>query len=351
MGLFRLFLAAIVMLGHYDVIEVSLSTMAVCCFYAISGFYMQLLLAGPDVSIRNFYISRACRIFPLYWAFTAITFLAQAPSDLWQIADHMLVKAIYLVNTLTLIGHDAVTLVQYNPETRHFSPLLFLGNPAPGNWVGYNLTVLGQAWSLSVELLFYALAPLLLKFRTRWVCGILLGSASIKAYIASLGVYETFWIDAFFPAELMFFLSGALGFRVYKAVFAGNRTFALPSRVVNGIAITACVGATVIWGNDKALIDSHWFAIYFSITILTALMLPWIFNASKSNLADRWLGNLSYPIYLSHLAVVQVMKDHLRIDSLLAIILGTVAVSVIAYCLLEEPVDRFRHRRFPIHRA
>jgi peptidoglycan/LPS O-acetylase OafA/YrhL len=86
MGMFRLFLATVVMLGHYDVIEVSLSTIAVCCFYIISGFYMQLLLFPSKVNVANFYISRALRIYPLYWTLTAVTFLTQASSDLWRLA-------------------------------------------------------------------------------------------------------------------------------------------------------------------------------------------------------------------------------------------------------------------------
>jgi peptidoglycan/LPS O-acetylase OafA/YrhL len=67
----------IVLLGHIpykDVVNILHGNLAVCLFYVISGFYIQLLLDNRTISIRNFYISRALRIYPLYWVM-AITML------------------------------------------------------------------------------------------------------------------------------------------------------------------------------------------------------------------------------------------------------------------------------------
>jgi peptidoglycan/LPS O-acetylase OafA/YrhL len=239
-------------------------------------------------------------------------------------------------------------LVQYDPENGHFSPLFSFGTPKLGNWIGYNLAVLGQAWSLSIELLFYAMAPLLLKLRTRWLCLILLFSLCIKIYIASFGVYNTFWIDAFYPAELMFFLSGAVAFRIYHSLSGGGRWFLVSSRMVSGLAILGFLCAVAGYGKNTNLITSHWFTIYFAVTSITAFILPFVFHASKSNNLDRWLGNLSYPMYLSHLTVVQVMKGLLQIDSLVSIVTVTVATSIAGYCLIDRPVDKLRHAIFPI---
>ena len=350
MGILRLLLASVVMLSHYDVLELSLATIAVCCFYIISGFYMQLLLAPENVNVGHFYISRAFRIYPLYWVLTAISFFAQPLSDLWHVPDHLVVKMLYIVNSVTLFGHDFLTLLQYDPAKHSFSPLLVYGSPVPGNWVGYNLTVLGQAWSLSVELLFYAMAPFLLKLRTSYLSALLLCSASIKAYIVSFGIYDTFWIDAFYPAELTFFILGALGFRVYNSRFSGDRHTRL-SMVISGLAASGAVCLLAGWGKNTAFITGHWFTIYFATTGLTALILPFLFNASRRNALDRWLGNLSYPMYLSHLAVVEVLHGRLHIDNLPVIMAMTVLVSISGYWFIDRPVDRFRHRMFPVAMA
>lgn len=349
MGMLRLLLATTVMLSHYNVIEVSLATMAVCCFYIISGFYMQLLLSPPGVNVTNFYMSRALRIYPLYWTLTLATLLIQAPSELWQMADYHLIKLLYVLNVVSLFGHDILTLVQYDPVTAHFSPLLSLASPEAGHWMGYNLSVLGPAWSLSVELLFYAMAPLLLRLRTSWLCLVLVCSLCIKIVIASLGVYNSFWIDAFYPAELVFFLSGAVAFRIYQNMIARGEWPMAPSRTVSILACLGFCSALLVCGNNTQFITSHWFVIYFATTGATALILPFLFHATRLSSADRWAGNLSYPIYLSHQAVAQAMIGLLHVESAISIALTTFAASIALYTLIEKPIDKFRHTLFPIY--
>lgn len=223
---------------------------------------MQLLLFSPQVSVANFYISRALRIYPVYWTLVAVTVLTQPASELWGLADHLFIKFLFLLNTITIFGHDVLTLLQYDPQTAHFSPLFAFTSPQPQYWVGYNLTVLGPAWSLSVELLFYAMAPFLLRLRTRRVSMLLLFSLCIKLYIASFGVYESFWIDAFFPAELVFFLSGAIAFRAYHSLSAQQQLSMVASKVVSSVAGLALVGGVLRYGHNTALITSHWFALF-----------------------------------------------------------------------------------------
>src|ERR1035438_7962682 len=80
MGMMRLFLAITVLLWHCPQGFVSRpisSVLAVQCFYAISGFLIQLAItanyAGADGWVRRFYLSRLLRIYPLYLTFFALT--------------------------------------------------------------------------------------------------------------------------------------------------------------------------------------------------------------------------------------------------------------------------------------
>ena len=90
MGLFRLFLAMLVVLGHMDVnvpgLHIAVS--AVVVFYVLSGHVVSnLWRESPELSIQNraiwFYKDRALRIFPLYltvMAFSSILWMLGAKS-------------------------------------------------------------------------------------------------------------------------------------------------------------------------------------------------------------------------------------------------------------------------------
>jgi peptidoglycan/LPS O-acetylase OafA/YrhL len=100
MGLVRLFLALVVMVGHLISIYLPLqhiaigkwinlpelglnAGLAVIYFYVISGFLMSYTIAHnhPDDAggLFDYYASRFVRIFSLYWPLFVIAFLIQPP--------------------------------------------------------------------------------------------------------------------------------------------------------------------------------------------------------------------------------------------------------------------------------
>jgi len=87
-------------------------------------------------------------------------------------------------------------------------------------------------------------------------------------------------------------------------------------------------------------------------TILYAafsLALPFIFNASKNWKWDRWIGELSYPVYISHISVLMVCRTlpaKLEPTTLAWIYLPVLLlVSAGLVLAIDTPVERWRQRR------
>ena len=87
MGLIRLLLALAVVVGHsWQIRGLSFVTpsFAVSIFFAISGFYMALVLNSKyDVSLRGsrlFWSNRLLRLFPTYWIVFLLTLVVYGGS-------------------------------------------------------------------------------------------------------------------------------------------------------------------------------------------------------------------------------------------------------------------------------
>ena len=87
-----------------------------------------------------------------------------------------------------------------------------------------------------------------------------------------------------------------------------------------------------------------------AIILLIALMLliPFLFRASKELTVDRWLGDLSYPIYVCKFMVIA-WAERSRIDDLgvrhqiawAAIVL----ISIVLLIAVDRPIELLRQRR------
>jgi len=81
--------------------------------------------------------------------------------------------------------------------------------------------------------------------------------------------------------------------------------------------------------------------MYFVIAAAT----PFIFSLSRGNAIDRWIGDLSYPIYMTHLLVVAFVLIFEPANGVFVAFVGTFAVSALLLVLVDRPVDRWRQRR------
>ncbi len=152
---------------------------AVQSFYIISGFYISYILNEKYIGVNNSYklflTNRLLRLFPIYWFVLALTIAASLFYCFYTNFEHLgyfelyvdffkkmdISSLIYLLFTnLFIIGQDTILFLGLNTETGN---LFFTQNFKHTNPQLYQFMAIPQAWTISIELLFYILAPFILK--------------------------------------------------------------------------------------------------------------------------------------------------------------------------------------------
>jgi peptidoglycan/LPS O-acetylase OafA/YrhL len=293
-------------------------------FFVISGYLITRLIKAEvesdTFSYSNFYVRRARRLFPAFFATLLLSFLA---AFLWFSPDHLerfggaLVHAIMSVSNFYFWQESG-----YFDISSEFKPLL-------------------HTWSLSVEEQFYMFWPLLLVFlltrRSQWALTVLLILAGV-----SLGASE--WLISNNTPETAFFLTP---FRVYE--FA--------------------IGASIVWF-ERYRLNQEWLynllclaglsliaASVFTFTIDTrfpgvSALVPSLGTAlviySGSSFVGRTLlgnracvriGLISYSLYLTHWPIY-VFYRYVTFDTLDTLqIIIIVALSLVMAELLYRYVE------------
>jgi peptidoglycan/LPS O-acetylase OafA/YrhL len=79
------------------------------------------------------------------------------------------------------------------------------------------------AWTLGIELMFYALVPFLVRLGTKWLVAILVVSVVLRqsySYFSLLGPWTSFSS----PFVICFFIIGMLSYRLGKVTGAASRS-------------------------------------------------------------------------------------------------------------------------------
>ena len=342
MGILRLLLALSVLFDHQSDRAQKIGPggdISVQCFYLISGFYMALVLDRTYRSNAVFWANRALRLFPCYWAVAAATLLiwlvlpSKHPTEFLSlpVGDRIFV----VFSNLALFGQDWLNFLGFRHG--HFS---FVTNLADSDFPSYNLLLVPPAWSLGVELTFYALAPFILRRSGTAILGCLLASLGLRLVLARMGLDYDPWTYRFFPSELATFLTGAVAYRIYRKI--QPRLNARPW--VSG-AITAIVWSIVAGMGLLPMDDSQRRVLALALVGST---LPFLSVATRSNRFDRFLGDLSYPIYICHWIVIRLINRTIGPQLPSARFWATVAVVfAVAIALklgIDEPIERLRTR-------
>ncbi|MDB5406884.1 MAG: hypothetical protein JWL84_1796 [Rhodospirillales bacterium] len=361
MGILRLWLAMVVLLSHAPAGFLGHplnGSLAVSAFYVISGFYIQFVIReryeGTARWIVNFYKSRLLRIFPAYYLVLAISIIYvvmvgqypwQPELDQVEVFHHSSfgLKIYYAFSNLFILGQDLGRFGLYDPVA---GTMHLISNPDPvaGRLRASSLPLLGQAWSIAIELWFYLSAPFLLTRRTSLLLAIIAVSIFLRVAMLSVGFTAVDWRNAFFPTEIATFGLGAMACRFY--FFALNdRPPRAATYTVAALALSAICLYSFRYQHISGRLGDWAYAIF---VLLIALILPWLFHASRTWRFDRALGDLSYPMYLVHLAMIGLVARAGTALPTLAIWATalTIAFSVPIVLLVDRPIDSFRHRKF-----
>jgi peptidoglycan/LPS O-acetylase OafA/YrhL len=249
--------------------------------------------ADATIRTQDFYVARALRIYPAYWAVLAFmciwTIVERAAIIKHAIELGPLYTAWALFSNTFIFGQDALLFTKVTDAgTVLVDALGRAPIPQP-----YHLALIAPAWTLSLELMFYCLAPWFSKRSTRVLVSIVALSAVARFAAYQAGYDGDPWRYRFFPFELALFLAGMVSHRIY--VSGKLRKW----RYATGLPVMLVVLAVI-----PDIRISH-ISVIGSLTLLSAFFaLPWIFQWKKNSNIDRAVGELSYPVYLIHLPVL-----------------------------------------------
>ena len=381
MGVIRLLLALVVLISHspQGVIPRFLHpALSVQCFYAISGFLMQLVIrryqqSGGQYWYLAFYKSRAFRLLPLYWIFTFLMIVFCNNGLLGGFFSTGDVKgvAIYCLTNLFILGQDILRLLYYNLNTHQFHILpAFTENMkvvlTSHTIFGSSFTIMGQSWTLSVEMWFYLLVPFLLLRPVLEIIGVIVLGIIFRCIWAYYGYTHHTFMYGIILNEIAIFLSGALAARFYRYWLEDGKILRFFSCYIseqNAQWFIKSIGFVVlpllIWyyckGWNYFPSGGSWETGFFNlpykwwaVILFTVLSLPFLFYSMSRLKVDRFIGDLSYPVYISHFFIIALLeKTSLSKDMLVVYtMLLSIAVSIIMIYTVERPIDALRHKLF-----
>jgi peptidoglycan/LPS O-acetylase OafA/YrhL len=360
MGILRFILALAVVFVHtrhiygseFYGMRLMGGVVAVQSFYMISGFYMALILNTKYVgagAYRVFIGNRFLRIYPIYWVVLILTVILSCFSSFTHMfgfgpqdyigADSPLTagaKAFLLAVNVGLFGQDVTLFQGLEPRQGLYLTAHFDTSQPPV----YSFMAVPQAWTLSLELVFYLLAPWLARRTTPVLLALIMLSLALRLYVYFVAdLYKDPWTYRFFPTELAFFIAGMVSYRLYLAI--GKQRI---SGTVASIATLVVLGVTVGYQWLPGGTIRQW--SYYGL--LLALM-PCLLVFSSSHRLDNWIGELSYPIYISHVFVLFALspwlKEYPSIHIPLIVSVITVLFSVALMRFVSAPIESYRMRR------
>jgi peptidoglycan/LPS O-acetylase OafA/YrhL len=298
----------------------------VSLFFVISGFLITTLLLREQlnngtISLKNFYIRRTLRIFPLYYA-TLMLYIA------------------------------LVVLTSHGPERGVFFHNLPFFFTYTNNWfvdkdAGEHVTF-AFAWSLATEEQFYLCWPSIVRFAKRWwvPLAIILGAALIdmgfeistdRGWIDLGGNGNRFVTSIATPiclgCALAYLLHSPRGFALARTVLGS--LFAAPIALV-GLLIS------YLYINEPLMIF-FMLALVGACCIRTDNGLSWIL----SNPVARYIGMISYGLYLLHMIAMNgtkaIHKDHDWLFFAIALA-ASIALASASYWMFESPFLKLKNR-------
>ncbi|UPJ43947.1 acyltransferase [Bradyrhizobium sp. 40] len=327
----------------------------VVMFFCISGFLITYLLdrevqATGAVDVRQFYVKRIARIWPIY-------FLVVIPA----LILNQLVRSASFYQPMTLTDYVLILLVLPGYADR---PLF-----------------IGQTWSIAIEESFYLLYPLMVRGLGKPALIVTLLAVAFSPEILSLTApltchlapceklaHDYYWAPGFYGTIAI----GCLTYLIYSLkIETLNRVLFSPMLQCAAAAAVGVVITAAILSGKEQYFDFRWDAIAFSIVVLNVSL-----NKNSiiqiENRITRFLGEISYGMYMYHVYCICLVllvcmiffkgetfpRQHLIVCGFSFLL--TVAVSKFSFDRFETPIrnwarSRFRPRSaagiFPVDRA
>jgi peptidoglycan/LPS O-acetylase OafA/YrhL len=363
MGLLRIILAVTIVIAHSDTLfgfRFTGSLVAVEVFFIISGFYMTMILDIKYIgkgSYTLFLSNRFLRLYPIFWVVLILTILASIISSVffnsWFILSHYVgyfdvmapeTLLFQIITNIALLGQDVVMFLGFNQES---GGMYFTHNFRTSDPMFYKFLLVPQAWTLGIEVVFYLIAPFIVRKSNLFIASLIVVSMSIRIFIYFyLGYINDPWTYRFFPSELALFLLGTVSYRLYKANKIQNiNFFGVELKYLIGILFFLVL---IFYQFLPKFGFGHIFNwLFYGFFCLS---LPFIFELSNSSKIDARIGELSYPVYISHILVIGCMNFFLSVSGWQEYrgemaCLFTILFSYILVRLISDPIEEIRKSR------
>jgi peptidoglycan/LPS O-acetylase OafA/YrhL len=305
--------------------------LAVDLFFVLSAFVLTLPAArtGEFGAWREYALRRAARIVPAYYAALAVA--------------------------LTLFHPLAGPAADKRPPTvdallAHLSFLQIEARLIPGYDGALGFRVDPPLWTLSVEVAFYAALPLIvLGFLRRpvlWLGMALAGTVALRAL--ALGLADGSTEDRLLSLPPMYaadFAAGMAGAWLFARGVAIKGWMVLGAGIA-AIAVLYASGAPPADAARLGARQSLWLAVAtpaaFGALVLTAAGAGarWADNAPA-----RWLGKVSFGVFLFHFMVMLFLVNALGVERDFALVLplglaGSLVAGYLSWRLIEQPARR-----------
>jgi len=356
MGIIRFLLAISVVIAHTSSVygfNLVGGQIAVQAFYMISGFYMTLILnekyIGRNNSYKLFITNRLLRLYPIYWTVLIITVLGSVGVFVFSSGQSLGMLQPYYDNISIMDMKSLFFLVLSNIIMLFQDIVMFLGlDTASGNLYFtenfrqtnpplYTFLLVPQAWTIGIEITFYLIAPFIVRKKIKFIVFLLLISVLLRVLLYQNGLKHDPWTYRFFPTELLFFLLGTIAYHMYKKLDKLNFKESY-LKMIYGLILFFTLSYSFFYIPYKIY---AYFLIFF-------LSLPFVFILSKKWTKDRYIGELSYPIYISHILVLMLVR-YLKIPIIGSIGLVTIILTILFSVLLNETIakriERIRQNR------
>ena len=314
-------------------------TNSVEIFFLVSGFYIALILDKTYRSKRIFYLNRILRLYPIYLIVCLLVLLTSifrrgVAENLFDYSPFVLL--ISTLSNLTLIGTDWLMFFDTSNGGIQLTSSVVTGDRMR------DLLWIAPAWSLGIEITFYAMAPILCKWRSRFLLATIIGLCTIRIVFnqSDFNFVESPFDARFFPFELPYFLVGILLYRY-------RRDTKLETTIPLKFLYPALALFFLIFEPLRSGLDLSRTASMAVLVIVAAVVV--LFGQSSE--FDRKFGELSYPIYVSHIFVAQlyefsstgiVKKFSLLDNSHVSMSVQVLLMVVTSYFLLQitKPIEK-----------
>jgi peptidoglycan/LPS O-acetylase OafA/YrhL len=332
----------LVVLFHADIPSLTGGFVGVDVFFVISGFVITGVLlrerAGSGrTSILDFYARRCRRILPAASLVIVVT----------AVATYVVLGVVSGNSTADDGRWAAVFLANFHFEAVGTNYLLASRLPSP----------LQSYWSLSVEEQFYVVYPslfmLVVGARSR------VSPRARLAFVLGLVIIGSYWFSisqtASHPASAYFSpFTRAWELALGALVAVGTEWLkSVPSRVAAGatwLGLVAIVYSAIDFNAQTAYPGSVVAVpvVGAALVIAGGAAVPSLGAERLLGLSPfRWLGKLSYSLYLWHWPILIIAAERsggttLPVGEALLLVLLALAVSLGSYHLVENPVRRWR---------